>query len=204
MQIDLSTLQPSQVYFTMTQTLLPRPIAWVLSENEAGGYNLAPFSYFTAVCSDPPLLLISAGRRPEGGPKDTTVNITARRRFVVHIAHREQLEPLNASSASWPSEVSEVDKLGLATTTFEGFSLPRLADCRVAYACELHQLIELGRGPQALILGEVKAVYLDDAIVSQDEKGRLKVHADRLDPVSRLGPEEYATFGEIVHLIRPQ
>lgn len=203
MQIDLSTLTPSQVYFTMTQTLVPRPIAWVLSENEDGGYNLAPFSYFTAVCSDPPLLLFSAGRRPEGGPKDSTANIEARRRFVVHIAPRELVEPLNASAASLAPGVSEVEQLGLATVPFQGFPLPRLEGCRVAFACELDRVIELGRGPQALILGEVKAIYLDDEAVSRDHKGRLKVHADRLDPVSRLGPEEYAALGEITRLVRP-
>jgi len=203
MQIELSTLNPSQVYFTMTQSLLPRPIAWVLSENEDGGHNLAPFSYFNAVCSAPPLVAVSASPRPDGSPKDTAANIAARRRFVVHIAHRELVEALNESSAGLPPGASEVAHLGLATAPLEGFSLPRLADCRVAFACELERVIELGPGPQSLILGEVNSVYLADEVTSRDGKGRLKVHADRVDPVSRLGPTEYAALGEILTLSRP-
>jgi hypothetical protein len=50
----------------------------------------------------------------------------------------------------------------------------------------------------------VKAVFLDDMIIGQDSKGRLKVHADRLNPISRLGGSEYATFGEIVSILRPK
>ncbi|MET0093908.1 MAG: flavin reductase, partial [Sedimenticola sp.] len=77
MNIDLSEMPPGQVYFTMTQALIPRPIAWVLSENADGGHNLAPFSYFSAVSSEPPLVMLSIGRRPDGTPKDTAANIAA-------------------------------------------------------------------------------------------------------------------------------
>ena len=68
MILDLSQLKPAQVYFHMIQTLIPRPIAWVLSEIEQGKYNLAPFSYFNAVCSDPPLIMLSVGKKPDGAP----------------------------------------------------------------------------------------------------------------------------------------
>ena len=71
MILDLSALQPAQVYFQMIQTLVPRPIAWVLSEIENDKYNLAPFSYFNAVCSDPPLIMLSVGKKPDGSFKDT-------------------------------------------------------------------------------------------------------------------------------------
>ena len=66
MILDLSELKPAQVYFQMIQTLVPRPIAWVLSEIEQNKYNLAPFSYFNAVCSDPPLIMLSVGKKPDG------------------------------------------------------------------------------------------------------------------------------------------
>lgn len=203
MFIDLHKLAPSQVYFNMIQTLIPRPIAWVLSENARGGYNLAPFSYFNAVCSDPPIVMISVGKQPDGSQKDTRVNIEARKDFVIHIAHREQLDAMNASSATLPPEVSEVEELGLATTHLEGSRLPRLTDCRVAYACELHQILEIGNGPQSVILGRVHGLYLDDAIASVNEKGRLKVDAAALDPIGRLGASEYVTFGEVMRIARP-
>ena len=203
MLINLETLSPSQAYFTLIQTLVPRPIAWVLSENPLGDFNLAPFSFFTAVCSDPPLILISVGRKPGGDPKDTRVNIEFRNDFVVMIPHGDLLEAMNASSATLPAGASEVTRLGLQTVGFEGSRLPRLAQCRVAYACRRHEILEVGNGPQSLILGRVGAVYIDDAVVDADAAGRIKVHADRLDPIGRLGAGEYALLGEIRRLARP-
>ncbi len=203
MEIDLDTLSANRVYHAMIRTVIPRPIAWVLSENAGGGYNLAPFSYFNGVCSDPPLIMISVGKKPDGRPKDTQVNIAERRDFVVHIAHEELLEPLNRSAAGLPAGESEVDLLGLRLTPMAGSRLPRLADARIALACELFQLQEIGPSSQALILGRVKRIYIHDDACSRDAEGRLVVHADRIAPVARLGGVEYATFGEIRRLPRP-
>ncbi len=203
MWIDLANLSSKEVYFTLIQTLVPRPIAWTLSENEDGGLNLAPFSYFTAVCSDPPLLMISVGRKPTGEPKDTWVNIEQRADFVVMLPHMGRLEDMNESSATLPAGDSEVIRLGLETVPFEGSRIPRLADCRVAYACRRHQILEIGNGPQALIFGQVGALYVDDAAVSTDDKGRVKVSAEVLDPVARLGAGEYASLGSVRRLPRP-
>ena len=204
MHIDLQRLEPAQVYFHMIQALVPRPIAWVLSENCQGRYNLAPFSYFNAVCSDPPLILLSVGQRAQGGHKDTRVNIEQRRDFVVHIAHREMLEALNASSAELPPEVSEVDKLGLETADFPGSRLPRLAGCRIAMACECYRIDEIGRAPQSLIFGLVKTMYVSDEVAAIDPRGRLRIDPQRLDPLGRLGADQYMTFGELVRLKRPR
>ena len=204
MLLDLTTLSPNRVYFTLIQTLIPRPVAWVLSDNGDGGCNLAPFSYFNAVCSDPPLMMLSIGKKADASLKDTRRNIVERGHFVIHIAHRELLPALNASAAELPAGRSELAVGGLATAAFGDFPLPRLADCRVAYGCRLSQLIELGPLPQALILGQVEQVYIDDAVVELGEAGRFKVDAHRLDPVSRLGGDEYGLLGDIVTLPRPR
>ncbi len=203
MIINLAELKPAQVYFTMIQALIPRPIAWVLSEIETGKYNLAPFSYFNAVCSNPPLIMLSIGKKPDGSFKDTRVNIEQRKDFVVHIAHRELLEDLNQSSATLNADVSELDLLGLETVPLEGSRLPRIDTCRIACACECYEIHELGSTPQSVIYGKVNQVYIDDAITSTNEKGRLKVHADKLEPVSRLGADEFMGFGEIIRMKRP-
>lgn len=203
MYIDLAKLAPDHVYIQMIQTLIPRPIAWVVTENEGGSLNLAPFSYFNAVCSDPPLVMISVGKKPDGSHKDTRVNIEERSRFVIHIPHREQAAVLTQTSATRPYGVSELEEVGLATVPFEGFGLPRLADCRIAFACERHEIREIGGVPQTLILGLVKQIYVDDAVTVTDAKGRMKVDATRVDPLARLGASEYATFGEVVRVPRP-
>jgi flavin reductase (DIM6/NTAB) family NADH-FMN oxidoreductase RutF len=188
----------------MTQVVIPRPIAWVLTDNGDHRFNLAPYSYFNAVCSEPPLILISAGKKPDGSFKDTRLNIEERKHFVVHIAHRELAEPMTQTSRTLPHGESELDWVNLKLAEFTGFSLPRLADCRIAMACELYEIKEVGSLPQSLIFGKVKSVYLDDSVWEEDAKGRLKIHADRVDPIGRLGGSEYVTFGRILRIPRPK
>lgn len=206
MLIDLSTLSPNRVYFTLIQSIIPRPIAWVLSANaepqDGGDYNLAPFSYFNAVCSDPPLLMVSIGRKPDGSVKDSRRNILERDRFVVHVPHAGQVEAVNASSAPLPAGVSEIEQLGLATVPFGDFPLPRLRDCRVAFACERYQVVEVGE--QAIIFGLIRCAYLDDAVAQADAQGRLRIDPLGLNPLSRLGGDHYGVLGEVLTLPRPR
>ncbi len=201
MLIDLATLSPNRIYFTMIQTLIPRPVAWVISDNGEDSYNLAPFSYFTGVCSDPPLIMLSIGKKPDGEIKDTRRNILERKHFVVHIAHRELAEQVTRSSASLAHGDSELTRSGLATESFADFPLPRLSDCRVAYACELYEHHEVG--PQAVIYGRVRQIYISDDIASQVD-GRLQVDAQALDPIARLGGEDYGLLGEVISVPRPR
>jgi flavin reductase (DIM6/NTAB) family NADH-FMN oxidoreductase RutF len=203
MVIDMASLKPAQVYFHMVQTLVPRPVAWVLSEIEQDKYNLAPFSYFNAVCSDPPLIMLSVGKKPDGSLKDTRVNIERHKDFVIHIAQRDMLEDINASSATVAADISELEQLGIETTAFEGSRLPRIKACRIAYACTCYEIHELGNTPQSIIYGKIGQIYIDDAITSITDRGRLKVHAEKLDPVARLGADEYMGFGNVIHLKRP-
>ena len=188
----------------MTQTLVPRPVAWVLSDNGDGGYNLAPFSYFNAVCSEPPLVMLSVGEKPDGAVKDTAVNIAARGRFVVHIAGMDMLHVLNASSMTLPHGESELDHVELELADMADGELPRIAGCPVAYCCRRHHIQEIGDGGQRLIFGRVGAVYLRDDVAGADGKGRLKVSAARMDPVARLGAGEYAALGRVIALRRPR
>ncbi len=203
MHIDLSTLSPNQVYFSMIQSVLPRPIAWVLSENENSSYNLAPFSYFNAVCSNPPMIMLSIGKKPDGSIKDSRVNIEARKQFVVHIAHREMAKHVTATSASLPAGESELEKEGLEIAPFEDFRIPRLADCRIAFACEYDTTHELGPDKQGMILATVKHIYLSDDVATHDGK-RLVINPAAVDPIARLGGNDYTTFGEVITVPRPK
>jgi flavin reductase (DIM6/NTAB) family NADH-FMN oxidoreductase RutF len=162
MLIDLDKLSSSQAYFTMTQTVLPRPIAWVLTENRGETYNLAPFSFFNAVCSDPPLIMISIGRKDNGQQKDTLLNLQERPDFVVHIASCNQLAELNQSSAPLPYEESEVIAGDLQTSTVEGYRLPRLTECKIAFMCSIHSIQEIGNNHQSLVLGLISKIFIAD------------------------------------------
>ena len=204
MQIKLEELPTPQVYFTMTQTMLPRPIAWLLTENDNASYNLAPFSYFNAVCSDPPLAIVSIGKQDDGRDKDSIRNIRERHEFVIHIASCDQLAALNQSSATLPPGESEVEASNLELTQVPGFRMPRLGDCKIAYFCERHDIQMIGsKKQQSLLFAEIKEIYVDDGCAEINDQGRLKIHADRIQPLSRLGASEYASFGEVLSVKRP-
>jgi len=204
MEINIEELSANEIYFNMTQTLVPRPIAWILTANDTGSYNLAPFSYFTAICSDPPLIIVSMGKKPDGSLKDSRANIIRTGEFVLHIPAMASMEAVNESSATLPAQVSEVEKLGLETVPFGNFNLPRLDVCPVAYACELYEIKEMGPKKQGIIFGEIKSIYIDEDIITRDNKGRLKVDIKKFAPLSRLGSDEYASLGEIHKLPRPK
>lgn len=204
MIIDFSELSANQIYHTMTQALIPRPIAWVLTDNGDQSYNLAPFSYFTAVSSNPPLVMLSIGRKADGGPKDTVANIERSGRFVIHIPHSGQMDQVNSSAASLAHGESEVEWLQLPLTGFDGFELPRLKECRLAMACELYEIKPIGELPQTLVFGKVTSLFVDDEMLSKDEKGRYRIEAQLVDPLGRLGANEFVLLGEIQSCIRPK
>ena len=119
-------------------------MAWVLSENESGNYNLAPFSYFAPLCSEPPIVAISIGKKPDGELKDTRKNIIERKGFVVHIASGEAAEPMTKTAAGLAHNESEVDLIGGELKEFENSPLPRLVGCKVGFYCEYYDIHELG------------------------------------------------------------
>lgn len=202
MILSFEDLSPTAVYYTLIQSIVPRPVAWVLSENENGSHNLAPFSYFNGVSSNPPIVSISVGRRDDGSQKDTWNNIELRNHFVIHIPHREMADAVTASAASLPKGESEIDSLKLATEAIEGWPLPRLKDSRIALLCERFAIHAIGAAPQGLILGKVTAAYIDDEIATQDGS-RLSIDAKRLDPIARLGGNDYTTLGDTLTIVRP-
>lgn len=208
MIIDFTALTAPQAYHLMTQTIVPRPIAWVLTENEAGSgqdrYNLAPFSYFNSVDSNPPTLMISIGQQADGSSKDTLANIQRSGELVIHIASAQDIEALNQSAATLPYGESELAASSLTTTPVEGWALPRLSKTKIAFSCTLDHLHLIGKTPQSLVFARVNATYIADEIVRIDEaNGRTIVDAAALDPLARLGGSNYAFLGEYISLKRP-
>lgn len=194
MVLDLSTFKPAQIYHTMTQVLIPRPIAWILSINENSSYNLAPFSYFSGVCSEPPLISVSIGKKKDGKAKDTRQNIIERKHFVVHIPHVDQAQLVTDSAKPYPSDESEIEVLKLETQQIEGFELPILKDTGIALECEYHEHFEVGDVQQALMLGRIKKLYASESMVTH-QNGRLHFNAATINPLARLGGKDYAALG---------
>src|ERR1039457_4241876 len=121
MLIDCDQLSSDQVYFLLIQLVIPRPIAWVLSDNGNGTYNLAPFSFFNAITSNPPILMLSVGWKDEATRKDTWVNISERTNFIVHIPCAEQVHDVSNSSSVLPHGVSEINKFNIPLENVEGW-----------------------------------------------------------------------------------
>lgn len=204
MNLNFSDFSANQRYHLMTQTIIPRPIAWALTDSGNSNYNLAPFSYFTPVSSAPPILMLSVGKKPNGDDKDTLTNIIQHKKAVIHIASEQDASLVTKTAATLNHGESELIANNLTTTEFKDFSLPRLSHCDIAYGCELFEIKPLGDVPQSLIFVEVKQVYINDAIADIDEKQRIKVHADRVKPLARLGGGEYAAITSPFTMARPK
>jgi len=187
MYLDFKKLSPNQCYGAMIQAIVPRPIAWVLSDNGDSTYNVAPFSFFTGICSDPPLLMLSIGKKDASEEKDTRVNIRERSNFVVHIPSTRHLEQVNTTSATLAHGESEVDKANLELVDINGFPLPRIVGCDIAIACNLYRIDEIGATPQAVIYGEIQSITINDDLIIDHPKGRLQLDSQQLDPLARLG-----------------
>lgn len=211
MLIKLPQLPMAERYRWMTRVVVPRPVAWTLTENDGGSFNLAPFSYFNALSTSPPLIGVSfsppTGRLSSNkGAKDTLANIRKKRRFVVHIAPMALLKELNKSAATLPYDESELSQLDLSTEEFGDFPIPRILDCPVAMACELHREINISDNnqvPQILVLGKVQLLFIDEKALTTDEKGRQTVNTEAMDPVARLADGHYAGLSKFTRLKRP-
>lgn len=121
-------LSVDEVYRLLVGLIVPRPIAWVTSLSVEGMVNLAPFSAFTYLSTEPPLIGISVMRRGDG-LKDTARNIADRGDFVVNIADETLVQPVHLSAAEHPCDVSEADLLGLELEPSLDVAAPRLACC---------------------------------------------------------------------------
>ncbi|MHB1262518.1 MAG: flavin reductase family protein [Thermoplasmatota archaeon] len=201
MEVDPKTRETRVNYHFLTSAVMPRPIAWVTTLDPVTGVlNAAPFSWFQAVCADPPMVMLAIQRRADGSPKDTTRNILASGEFVVNVSPKALAEAMVKSSGEYPPEVSEVEALGLRTTPSKAVNPPRLADSPVHLECRLHREIPLGNaGGTSLLIGEVVHLAADDAVL--DARGN--VDPSKLVLVARLGGQEYVDTERFFTMRRP-
>ena len=128
----------------LTNLVVPRPIAWVTTQSKSGVINLAPFSFFNAVGSNPPYIIISIGDNDSGQPKDTATNILDSREFVVNLVTEELFEAMNISAANFPPDRSELEAANLHTLQSTRISPPRVAEAQVSLECRLFSAQRLG------------------------------------------------------------
>jgi flavin reductase (DIM6/NTAB) family NADH-FMN oxidoreductase RutF len=197
MKIDPQALSRRDAYWLMISSIVPRPIAWVSTVSADGLANLAPFSYFMGVASDPPTLAIAIGRRA-GALKDTARNIRETGEFVVNVVNQPLAEVMVRTSADVAPEVDEFEACGLTKLAADHVRPPRVAESPVAMECRLTHLLEVGAGRTQLVIGEVVCFHVDDALWS----GR-HVDVERLAPLGRLGGALYAPITVTREMQRP-
>ncbi|NRA65494.1 MAG: flavin reductase family protein [Pseudobacteriovorax sp.] len=199
MIFDMKDFSGSQRYHLMTQSLIPRPIAWVLTSSQDKSWNLAPFSYFTAISSEPPLLMISCGTKAaDGDIKDTTRNLRANGRASVMIASSDMINKVQTTADPLAHGVSEVEHAGLNLKSVEGLEFPIVEGVSVAFACSLYEEKLINK--QSLLFLEVSSLWVADKVASQDPKGRTVIDPKGIDPLCRLGA---GWFGELGSVSKP-
>ena len=201
MLIPFAELSESEAYLAFSQIIVPRPIAWVLSDNGTGSlpaqrWNLAPYSYFNAITSAPPTVMFSIGDGMAGKVKDTHRNLRERTHCVIHIASSSQAQVLQDTAAELPAGVSEVTTTGLALTEWE-WPVPRIADAPCALGCVATQFTRVGDTDQTVVFAQIERLWLRDDVVGHDDKGRLVVDVARYDPLARVGRGGYAQLGPV-------
>jgi flavin reductase (DIM6/NTAB) family NADH-FMN oxidoreductase RutF len=199
MMLDPDDLSPRERYRIMIGAIVPRPIAWVSSMDAKGRLNLAPFSFFNAVCANPPTLMFCPGVRPSGEPKDTWRNILEVPEFVVHLPNQETAEAMNRSATEFSRDVSEFEWAGVTPIPSDAISVPRVAEAPVAFECTLHQIAVINEGPGggAAIFGEVQRIHFHDGIY---DDGRVDL--DRYQPIGRLFGSQYSRVTDTFDMVR--
>ncbi len=179
----------NESYKLMAQTIIPRPIAWVVTENE-GVVNIAPFSYFIGLSSDPASVLISVGHKADGTPKDTLANIRKHKKCTICMVEEKDLEKMHFSSKGLDKEISEAEMFNIETVSLRDGYPPMIKGVPSAYFCELNQEIDLGGGSTIPLVLNVKQIFVDDEVIT--DKERLTI---TFKPVARIG-KSYAFLGE--------
>ncbi|MGX6448218.1 flavin reductase family protein [Patulibacter sp. S7RM1-6] len=188
---DPAALGPRRFYALLTATIVPRPIAWVSTTSPDGTDNLAPHSFFTVACVDPPVVqFTSVGR------KDTLRNVEATREFVVHLTPEDRFEQVNATGTNYPAHRSEFDATGLEREPSLRVRPPRVAASPVALEYVLHGTLCLG--DSTVVLGRVVHAAVASDVLGDDGLPDVA----KLAPVSRLGRNEWGTAGDVRRIDR--
>lgn len=179
-------------YALLNSLVVPRPIAWVSTLDAHGRGNLAPHSFFSVASADPPTVMFTSV-----GRKDTVRNVEATGEFVVNVASAPMLHAINDSSAPFDPEVDEATRLGITMEPSVTVAPPRVADSPASIECRLHRMVEVGTN--VVIMGTVTMVTVRTEALEGDHPAM-----EHLQPLSRLGLNEWGLPPEVIRLDRPR
>ena len=203
MTIDPQEHAPADIYKLLIGSVVPRPIAFVSTVNAEGQRNLAPFSFFNAICPNPPLVCFSpvfkAGEKAQ--PKDTLRNIRETGEFVINIVSEDFAEPMNVTSGEYPPDVDEFVVAGFTAKPSVKVKASRVAESRIHMECELRQILTLSDKPLggSLVIVEVLLFHIDDEILDG-----YRIDPDKLRAIGRMGGPTYTRTADRFDIARPE
>jgi flavin reductase (DIM6/NTAB) family NADH-FMN oxidoreductase RutF len=183
-------MEPRAFYKLLTASVVPRPIAWVSTRSADGVDNLAPHSFFTVSCADPPVLqFTSVGR------KDSLRNALETGEFVVNFSPASLFEEINATGTAFPPDVSEFEAVGIESEPSTRVAPLRVAGSPVAFECKLADTVSFG--DSTVVFGHVVHAAVDESVIDGDLPD-----VERLAPLARLGKIEWSELGAVRRITR--
>ena len=183
--------------------VVPRPIGWISTIGADGAVNLAPYSFFNAVATEPPMVMFSSNGKQAHGTKDSVANAEATGEFVCNMATWDLRDPMSQTSRPVPPEVDEFELAGLETQPSELVKPPRVKASPIHLECVYHQTLELPcdieGGRNAVCIGRVVGVHIRDEFMTHG-----MVDIARIRPLARLGYQDYTVVDDVFPLTRPK
>jgi flavin reductase (DIM6/NTAB) family NADH-FMN oxidoreductase RutF len=216
MDVVPSQLPHRELYNILISAVVPRPIAWVSSLSASGQPNLAPFSFFNAVCAKPPLLAfapgmraakklgasaVEDGREPGWEQKDTLRNVRETGEFVINLVTYELAQAMNLTAGDYDSSVDEFELAKVASAPSKVVRPRRVAESPVSFECKLHQILDFNPEPEggSLVIGQIVLIHINEQHMKE---GRLDRNS--LDLIGRMGGMQYTRTTERFEMIRPK
>jgi flavin reductase (DIM6/NTAB) family NADH-FMN oxidoreductase RutF len=190
MIVNYSTKSKNDIYKLMSQTIIPRPIAWIVTKSKDGVVNVAPFSYFNGLSSFPPTLMISIGHKNETTPKDTLKNLRETKVCTICMVDEKNLDKMNKSSNALEFGVSEAKEYDIELKEIFNEFPPMVSTVKSAFFCEYYDEVDLKGSMTIPVILEIKHQFLDDTVIVDDKNIELKC-----DFVARVG-KSYAKIGQ--------
>ena len=202
MEINPETIPWKSTYKLLIGSIVPRPIGWISSRDLEGRLNLAPFSFFNAVCGNPPHVLFSPMiRSTDQQAKDTLSNVRATGEFVVNIVTEDLAEAMNVTSTELPADVDEFSVANLFSAPSVVVQAPRVALSPIHFECKVAHIIDIGDQPGSgsVVIGRVVHIHIDESVLLDGDK----IDLDKLKPIGRLAGSAYCRVTDIFQMERP-
>jgi flavin reductase (DIM6/NTAB) family NADH-FMN oxidoreductase RutF len=183
MLFEMDKLSETDTYKLLVSTVVPRPIAWVVTQDPDGAINAAPYSFFNAVSGNPPIVTFGIGGRGAGDAKDTGNNIRRTGQFVVNLVNNATAEAMNITAIDFPHSVDELKEAGLSLIPSSKVKPPRIAESPVAFECERLVTIDVA-DDRTIVLGKVVAIHIADDCVL--DAAKCYVDTPKLDLIGRM------------------